>query len=229
MNATVIINTYKENTQHLNQAIKSYQDQIGVDMQIIVSTVSDDPNMGVLENHDVNLIVLDKKDHPGYKPEGSFAQLNNAIRFIVNDWVTFASSNDVADPYKLLDEIYGCLRNGKKVCYSDIAYVNEDLGVKSITSLQAYDRARHQEGNFVADCSTVAAELYKEFTPFPWEEIGNFCYWDMWLRIYEKYGNVFHYNPQPTWSYRQNGGMHMKPRPAGYDQQRQAMLNTHPL
>jgi len=227
LTATVILNTYNENPQYLKDSIQAFENQKDVKMQVIVSTVSDDSNLPWLKKQNVDIAIVDVQDHPSYSPEGSFCQLNNARELIKNDWVAFASTNDIPLETKFKDEITACIHHNKKVCYSDIYETTQDLTIIGRSKLGPYNRSRHQKSNFIADCSTVQTELFLKYTPFRWESFGNFSYWDLWLRIYEAEGDVFHYNPEPTWKYRQDGGMHMRKRPAGYGQQREAMLKTH--
>lgn len=229
MDGTVIINTLNEDTELLKQSVDAYENQVGADVEIIISTVSGDNNMRLIKSMGHTVVVTPKSRHPSYSPEGSFMQLNAGIKKITTDWACFMSSNDVALPHKVAQEIELCLSNDKLVCYSAYTETQRDLTPIRTTILPPYNRARHQTGNFVSDASMINTELWTKYAPFPWKKYGNFCYWDMWLRMYEDLGDVFVCNTNPTWLYRQNGGMHMKPRPEGYWEKKDLMLSTHKL
>jgi hypothetical protein len=52
--------------------------------------------------------------------------------------------------------------------------------------------------------------ILKEYAPFKLK-FKNFAFWDFWLRVYEKEGNVFVYNPVPTWYYNiKDDSMHIE-------------------
>lgn len=226
MKATVIMNTYNEKPHYLIASIEAYLSQRGVDMQVIVSTVSDDKNMAYLKSMPVDLVITPREKHPGHSPEGSFMQLNAAIPSVNGDFVCFGSSNDLPIVTKIANEAKRCVK-GKLVCYSDFYLCYTELNKKGRTNVGAYDINKHMQGNYVSDCALVQTELFKKYTPFRWEQWGNFSYWDLWLRIYKGEGNVFAYNPKPTWYYRQYGGMHTKGRPDDYKKQRQRMIESH--
>lgn len=169
--------------------------------------------------------------HGGKSPRGSFLQLNNALPHITGDWFTFASGNDYSYPFKLETERRMCIAQRKEVCYSAYDYEYEDGSHKS-QFFYEYDREKHWHGNFVADCSIISRRLVDKYLPFR-TELNNYAYWDLWLRIYKGEGNVFAYNPVPTWAYIQDrSSMHVqrwadpvKMREAEADKNR--MLNLH--
>jgi len=73
-----------------------------------------------------------------------------------------------------------------------------------------YDYKKHFTGNYVADSSVVSKRLVDKYLPFR-VELNNYAYWDLWLRIFEGEGDVFCYNPHPTWAYVQDeNSMHIK-------------------
>lgn len=207
---TVIMNTYNENPIYLKQAIESYKTQ--KDVQIIISTLEDDSNLKIYDNGYVDVVVFSsKKNHPGKCPKGSFYQLNRALEFIKGDYVCFASSNDVSLPKKLSMEQEMCI-NGKKVCYSSYIKTNANLKNRKLITFHDYDYKRHLQTNFVSDCTLIETELFLKYTPFDLE-LNNYAYWNLWLKIYQGEGNVFVYNPKPTWLYRQDeDSMHIKRR-----------------
>jgi hypothetical protein len=73
----------------------------------------------------------------------------------------------------------------------------------------------------------------KKYAPFS-EKWGNFAYWDLWLRIYQGEGDVFIYNPQPTWNYCLSpNSLHIKRQKETpefmkqYNEQKFCMLTSH--
>lgn len=227
MKASVIMNTFNEEREVLAAAINSYLCQEGCEIELIISTIEGDENIDfVLANYPATVVWMKKEDHPGKSPLGSFMQLNNALPYITGEWFCFASSNDVAFPRKIITEIECCIQNGKEVCYS--SYTMSGKPVR----FHDYDFKKHLNGNFVSDCALVSERLVDKYLPFK-TEYKNYAYWDLWLRIYEGEGNVFHYNPQPTWNYKQDPeSMHIKRRGnpelvAEAQKDREYMLSFH--
>jgi ribosomal protein L24E len=120
---------------------------------------------------------------------------------VKTDWFSYASGNDVAAPTKMINEIECCLKNGKKICYSNFYHTDKDLKVTRTTDFYKYDYKVHLKGNFVNDCATIHKSILDKYMPFDitWK---NHAYWDFWLRVYEGEGDVFCFNPNPEWYYR---------------------------
>jgi len=194
---SVIINTVNEKPEILKRAIESYVNQ-KVNTQIIISTIEGDPSLKI---EGVEFAVMSKKDHPGKSPKGSFMQLNNALPLIKGDWFCFASGNDHAEPKKLLLEILTCKLQRKEICYSAFYSIENDI--KTVKSFHKYDFSQHLKGNFVSDCALISRAIVEKYLPFK-IELKNYAYWDLWLRVFEGEGDVFAYNPTPTWNYIQN-------------------------
>jgi len=191
---TVIINTVNENPRYLLEAIKSYESQVGVLVQIIISTIVGDPSVKVAGERGHKIVVSPK---PGIYP-----QLNTAIKHIKADWYCYASGNDVAHPRKLILEVGECLKYSKKVCYSAFYITDNNLTVTGTRTFYSYSYKKHLNiGNFVSDCAMMSREIIDKYGPFAFRW-GNAAYYDLWLRVYEGEGNVFCYNPVPTWYYR---------------------------
>lgn len=211
MFVTVIINTYKDKSNYLHQAVESYIRQINVNVTIIISTVENDPSIKYIienfpiqvNNETIQFSIIPLKEHPGKGPIGIYYQLNKACEKIPEScqYMTYASGNDVALRDKLFNEIITCKQNNKKICYSNFYQSDKDLKNKKITNFPKYDYQKHLKGNFVTDCSLIETKLLKEFLPFK-SEWRNAAYWDLWLRIYEKYGNQFCLNQKPAFIYR---------------------------
>lgn len=223
---SVIINTVNENKDTLLLAVNSYLMQ--GNCQIIVSTIEGDPCLNYLTG--VEFAVVKKSDHPGKSPRGAYVQLNNALPLIKGDWFCYASGNDFATHDKLKKEVNLCIQYNKEVCYS--SYIIHSGVERRRMSFFEYDYSKHLIGNYVSDCSMMSRRLVEKYLPYRLD-LGNYAHWDSWLRIYEGEGNVFHYNPDPTWFYVQNpDDMHniRKRSPelqAIADHDREKMLNLH--
>lgn len=191
---TVLINTVNENPTRLESAIKSYLEQKNVDVQILVSTVKDDISIEIAKRLGCDVIINDTK--------GIYEQLNNAVNYITGDWWCYASGHDLVLPGKLFNEVECCIKNNKKICYSDYIMFYPKTGVEQHISFFDYSYQRHiEKGNFVNDCAMINTELSKKYFPFKNEEWGNDSFYDFWLRVFEGEGNVFCYNNSPTWIY----------------------------
>lgn len=228
------MNTFKEDQNYLKQAIESYLNQNHVEVQLIISTVENDTNIPfILSNYpNVEIAILPKDQHPGKSPKASFIQLNNALPLIRGEWFCFASSNDYAQPDKLISEIHACRYNNKEVCYSAFTLVDENGEFISVRKFHPYSFNKHLQGNFVSDCALISKRLVDQYLPFN-VDLNNYAYWDLWLRIFEGEGDVFTYKDLPTWNYRQDSNsMHIKRRSNKQqqlkaDQDRERMLSIH--
>jgi len=214
------MNTYKENPRILQTAINSYLAQMNIVLTLIISTIEGDPSIPFIKKNyreqiktkQIIFAIILKKDHPGRGIEGIYYQLNNAIKYISKNtkWVSYASGNDIALPTKLYNEINMCVKNKKKVCYSSFYHYYEKQNKRKLVKFRDYNYSKHLKGNFVYDCATIKKDLFLKYTPFC-TKYKNFAYWDLWLRIYEKEGNVFTYNSIPTLLYRiDNSSQHIK-------------------
>ena len=210
------MNTVNEDRNYLVVAIDACLNQIGCDVELLISTVEGDKNINFIKEKypSVLIVTMPLKDHPlstvGKSPKGSFLQLNNALPYITGDWFTFASGNDFLYSNKFSLEIECCKNQGKEVCYSAYDYVNDNGDLIKHQYFHDYDFDKHMIGNFVADCSMISRRLVDKYLPFK-VELNNYAYWDLWLRIRKEEGNVFTYNPVPVWGYRQDtNSMHVK-------------------
>jgi hypothetical protein len=204
--ASVVINTYGDGLAHLLEAVQSYLDQEGVDVQVIVSSVEGDPSVAALQqqfrdDERVEFCVTPLASHPGRGAQGVYWQLNRALERVRHPWFSYASGNDKALPTKLRHEIELCTRRDKLVCYSSYYATDETLGCKVRRGFHDYDYRAHLEHNFVSDCALAHSSLLESFAPFRLRH-GNHAYWDFWLRVHEGAGDVFTYNPEPQWLYR---------------------------
>lgn len=190
---SIIMNAYNVNDSHLVGAVESCLNQEGVDVQLIVSTVKGDRSIELLNDYPLDVFVNDRP--------GIYYQLNNAISAVKKEWFSYASGDDFIYPNKLFNEIETCTKNNKKVCYSAFHHGDENLNLKFTARFHDYDIKKHLKGNFVADVSVMKTELLDELSPFD-EELGNFAYWDFWLRVAKKYPDAFIYNCNPEWMYR---------------------------
>lgn len=234
MKATIIMNCIHEDFGYLRSAIKSYVNQEGVEVQLIVSTIEDDPCIGFIRINfpSVELCIYPKSEHPGKCPQGSFLQINKALPMMTGEWFAFASSNDIAKPDKIKQEIEKCLSTEKKICYSSYETINESGAVTLLQKFHDYNYIKHLSGNFVSDCALIHKSIVDKYLPFK-TEYNNYAYWDLWLRVHEGEGDVFCYNEKPTWEYRiLNSSMHIARRKdpaliASHKKDRERMLADH--
>jgi hypothetical protein len=102
-----------------------------------------------------------------------------------------------------LDEATLCTR-GQGVCYSAFYAANENLVVYRTEVSWPYDYKRHLQGNFVTDDSMMHRRVWEKYGPYRLQW-GNFCSYDLWLRVGEAEPHCFVYNPKPEWIYRYDG------------------------
>lgn len=225
MRSTVIINTINEEKDVLIRSVESYINQFD---QVIISTIEGDTSIGLF--HEVEYAVVAKSEHVGKSASGAYQQLNNALKFFKTDFLCYASGNDYAEPDKAAIEI-DCLRSsGNKVCNSAF-YVVKD-GVKTYQPLHNYDYNIHLKNNFISDCSMISRDMVEKYLPYN-IHYKNYAHWDSWLRMFKGEGDIFHYNPLPTWNYMHNENDMSKARMRDPEKIRQnladreTMLNDH--
>lgn len=232
MVVSIIVPSLNEQEDIFKRCIESLLDQEGITPHIILSTVEGDPSIKWgLEYDNVEVIYMNRDDHPGRSPDGSFQQIVNAIPYLRGEYMFYFSSNDICQKSKGINEI-NKLVDGKLVCYSSILFCDENLeNVREKTYPEEYTVDRHLASNFIYDSSMVRTEIFKKYMPFSgWYNCG---YWDLWLRIYEGEGNVFAYNPEPTKMYIQHSNsMHLKREKSQADKERhladrEEMLSYH--
>lgn len=237
-----VITTYNEKPDRLKRAIDSVLSQGGVNNVLIVSTVDDDKNLEWLSGDSGHLVLANPKSkHPGFSPEGSFWQLNEGVQFLKGqigigesiDYFRFFTGNDVLLPGTVKATIDALESHpDKKVCYTDFLRVR--AGKTRENPSPKYDRKLHQQTNFIMDFSIFSTELF-DLLPFRSEKVGNYAYWDFWLRVYEKYGDVFLHLPINTLEYHEwDDSMHIvrarnPKKREEYMQQRQEFLKLHEL
>lgn len=199
---SVVMNTWNEHPRWLKSAVRSYEAQVGVDVELIISTVRGDKNLDWINatNHTVVM-----SETPSI-----YGQINAALEAVTGDWVCYASSNDISEPFKLRMEYEACINNNKQVCYSSFHKCDSNLALLIEKRAVPYDYAAHLKGNFVNDCALVRSDVLKKYAPFRWEQWNNHSFHDLWLRIYEGEGNVFINNPTPTWFYRGHDGQKLQ-------------------
>jgi glycosyltransferase involved in cell wall biosynthesis len=193
----IIINSYKNYPPYLDTAIKSCLSQEGVKVRLIISTVDGDPAEAQAKAIDKNIIVV-KRPTPGI-----YEQLNNALPAIGDaQWYHYFSGNDYMEPYKNQIEIATAIAQDKKICYSNYWYTNKFLRCDPPTRLtNPYNYAKHLAGNYTPDWSIIRTDILKKYAPFQ-ERLGNYAYWDFWLRVTEGEGNIYAFNPKPAVRYR---------------------------
>jgi len=213
---TILINTFNERKEWLKQTINSYLNNKAVRKQIIVCTLPTDANLQYLKTvPEIELHLCNVKDHPGKSPQGTFYQINSVIKShdLKGDWFCFMSSNDYVNHDRMIKEIEQCIVNKKSICYSAFDEFQEEINHRKTRYFFPYEFKKHLKGNFVSDAALIKTNLLKQYAPFKYLELGNYSYWDFWLRIYEGEGNVFHYYSESTWSYRlNNDSMHLQRR-----------------
>ena len=218
------MNTYNDKPEQLRTAITGYQIQ-KIPCEIILSTIAGDSAIKIGEEMGIKKIVINEKP-------GICGQLNKALEYAEGHWFCYASGNDYALPNKLIDEHSLLLRKKKKLCYSAFYRGNKDLKITGTNEFHPYNYRKHLMGNFMIDNAMTNMEILKKYLPFR-EDVGNYLFWDMWLRIYEGEGNVFIYNPKPNFIYRLDGtGRHFRKKKDKNlwnkdERDRAFMLKTH--
>jgi hypothetical protein len=232
---SVVMNTYKENSEYLLQAIDSYISQKNVNVQLIVSTLEGDPSISLIKkkyDRKVELCISTKKEHPGKGVHGIYYQLNKAMSLVKGDWFCYASSNDVAVLKKLNKEVQYCKNNNKQVCYSDYIITDKMLKIKKFVKFPEFNYSLLLKRNYINDCALVKTSLLKQFLPFD-NTYLNCGFWNLWLRTYVKKGNVFIHCPYPGFFYRQEpNSTHLvrtknKQKELNYKAEKKKMIKNH--
>lgn len=194
-----------EDEDYFHQAIDSVLSQ-SVKLRLIINTLPGDPSIKHIEQYKRDNIIIyltQRNKHPGKNPDGSFYQLNRALSLINTEWFVFASSNCVIDKDKYKKEIKAANKKGGYIGYSNLYKVNSGLKNKKPSIHGEYSYKRHLKGNFIPDQSVINYSKLRDLLPFKinWYNMG---FWDFWLRVYEKHGDVFGYCNEFTRYYRQD-------------------------
>jgi len=194
---SVILITYQEKFKWLKQAIDSILAQEGVELQIVMATVVDDPAIDVALSRGLQVYASEQA--------GIYKQINGAIPSVTGDWFVLEGGNDVLLPTKFIHEVERCLQLDKKVCYSDWYDADGELEGRRSRPCVEYSYTAHMTvGNIVPDNAMVHRSLLDKYAPFD-ERWGNLAFYDFWLRIAEGEGeDIFTHNPLPEWIYRHN-------------------------
>ncbi len=186
------MNSFNETEYKFHRAVNSVLGQKNVKIQLLLSTVENDPCIKWANQYNIEIIIN--------KKPGIYEQINATLPYIKGNYVAYSSSNDVMILNKFFIEKNKLIETNKKVCYSSFYHVDDDLNIIKTAHFKEYDYSSHLCGNFVSDCALVEYSIFKKYTPFELK-YGNHAYYDLWLRIYEGEGDVFCYNDIPTWNY----------------------------
>lgn len=189
------MNTYQENPQYLKDAVLSYMNQRNVNVQLIISTVEGDPSIKFVpkefpeekwQNGSTIEFCIEKKGD-------AFSRFNKATELLKGEWFCYATSYDVAVITKLETEIRVCKKAKKAVCYSSYAITNDRLKHIKPTTFHQFSYQKLLKKNFISSSSLVRADVLRQFLPFS-TEFRTCEFWDLWLRVYLRLGNVFVYS-----------------------------------
>jgi len=228
---TVIMNTYHERPEWIITAINAVLPQCD---RLILSMCEGDPNYQMLDSMyrgKIDIVHLPKSKQLGKCPEQSFRQINNAMQHVTTKYVSWTSSDDIMLPDKYATELSHM--DGFKVVYSNYIMCDENLNNRNEVKLPPYNYELHKKGNIVSDLAVWETALWYEFNGFDCGTFRNYSFWDFWLKIYAKYGNVFKHIDKATWLYRQDANStHIKRRKSKQMQDeaardRAAMLQSH--
>ena len=200
---TVIMPVYGEKSEYLVSAIDGYLRQRNIKLQLVISTIEDDPCIEYIENNWaykikkglIKFCISDKNSHPGYGYHGFYYQIHQGFKFVRTRWCTVASGNNLVSDTKLYLEIQACLDSKKLISYSD-----ESTG-SFLSRSSNYSYNAHLTANFVPNCALVDSHIMISMMPFDMQ-YQKYAFWDLWLRIYQKYGNVFEHLPKNTFTRR---------------------------
>lgn len=225
---TVIMNSYNEPRDRVVAQINRIVPQV---KQLIISTCEGDLNTELFKGYSVKLAILPKDKQIGKSPEQSFIQINNAMKLVDTEYTSFIASADLVDSDKYHREL-DKMTEGKMVVYSDYT-MRRESGAEVRVKFHEYNYNKHLIGNFVSDTSLWKTSLWHEFGGFDCANFRNYSFWDFWLKIYRKHGEVFAYLPESTWLYINDPeSMHIKREAspelmAKENEDKIKMLSTH--
>lgn len=236
---SVVINTVDEQPKILIECIQSYQHQIGVEVEILISTIKDDPSIKTAQ-----LLGIPQENIIINPVKGIHAQYNYATQFISHDWFQYGSGNDVMFPDKLISEYNKCIETGAKVCYSDHNICDENMNIVRVGNFPDYNYDLHLDyfhekfpnqggGSYVSDCALIHRSILEKYMPIR-TEWGNYANYDFYLRVAEGEGiGVYCHLARPTWNYREGNTSKHVQRQSNPEEQAtymalcRAMVNSH--
>lgn len=190
---TVMMNSYREKEQLFHRAVRAVLAQQNCKVQLLISTVKDDPCIQWAKRHPGVQVVINSKP-------GIYQQINAMLSLIQGKFVCYASSNDYMLPIKCASEARLLQESGADVCYSNYLRKNGEAGMTRLMQLPTqYQRGIHLRQNFVSDCSMIRTSVLRRYGPFR-TQYHNHAFHDLWLRM--SAGSVrFINHREPTWVY----------------------------
>lgn len=209
-NISIILNTRNDNPDYLITCIKSIIYQNNVSIQLIISTVEGDISIDVRNLYfpTIDIYISPKNESPDYGYKCIYHQLNKALPYVKYEWFMYMSANNILLPNKLQNEIEKCLDNNKMICYSNYYVTDEYLHNRKIQPNIEFNYRKLCEENYITSRALIKSELLKQFVPIV-DKYDGYGFWELYLRIYEKYGNVFIYNNEAQFIYRNVGNIKM--------------------
>jgi len=206
--------TYKQ-SRFLRTALLSCLNQTYDNFEVIVVSVEGDKETDVVLGSfpfPFHWVISEKADY--------VHQRNLGIESARGEWITLADSDDVYLPHKLSSEAEVAEREKAYIVTSGFFICDESLNIReAYIPPSEITREMLLRSCLITDLCLVNRRIYEEFGLFD-EGYSEVAFYNLWLRVAEKYPDKIKANRQPVFMYR----MHPEQMHRTLDKQWQAMM-----
>ena len=193
---SIIIASFRQHTS-LPLAIRSALNQTYPNVEVIVVPVkTDKPTLEALKEFvfDVNIVYSDKADYVYQRKLG--------VQNSTGRWFKWLDSDDYLMPSAVQSDMAVALKEKAYVVYSPLLAGDQHFNVVDFIKTEPFSYEALTKNCFITDGSLTLKAMFHEFGLD--ERKGDMAFYELWLRIAEKYPDRIKMNPYPTLVYCQH-------------------------
>lgn len=218
---SIIIATYRQHTS-LPIAIRSALNQTYPNVEIVVVPVKGDmETLRVLIDFvaDVTVKISDKADY--------VVQRNLGMLACSGKWFKWVDSDDYLLPGAVRSDLTVALREKAYVVYSPLLQADQHFNIVDFIKTEGFTYEALTKNCFITDSSLTLKTMLYEFGLD--EKKGDMAFYDLWLKIAEKYPDRIKLNMFPGLVYVQHEGQMSRQVPKSERDRRRAMVVAESL
>ena len=218
---SIIIATYKQHTS-LPITIRSALNQTYPNVEIVVVFVKEDTEtIEVLTDFvaDVTLKICDKADY--------VVQRNAGVLACSGKWFSWVDSDDYVLPGKIQADMAVALKEKAYVVYSPLLQADQHFNIVDFIKTEDFSYEALTKNCFITDSSLTLKNMLYEFGLDGTK--GDMAFYDLWLRIAEKYPDRIKMNMFPGLVYCQHEGQMSRQVPKPERDRRRAAVVAESL
>lgn len=218
---SLVIATWHQHTS-LPIAVRSALNQTYPNVEVIVVPVtSDKPTLRVVKDFllDVKVVFSDKAD---YVHQRKLGVLNSRGK-----WFKWVDSDDYLMPSAVASDMKVALQEKAYVVYSPLLMGDQHFNVIDFIKTEPFSYEALTKNCFITDSSLTLKTMFLEFGLD--ESKGDMAFYELWLKIAEKYPSRIKMNKFPTLVYCQHDGQMSRQVPPEERARRRAMVVAESL